>query len=92
LLHAGFGLGLLFNPEDEGDMFLQKGRQLPKYKALYSRRKNSSFSRDFAKLSFAPILWFPARYISITFAFKSNVCFFLGLIAKYRRKFVTTNN
>jgi hypothetical protein len=44
LLHARFRLGLLFSPEDEGDMFLQKGKQLPKY--------NSSFSREFAKTEF----------------------------------------
>jgi hypothetical protein len=39
LLYAGFLLGLLFSPEDGGDMFLQKvGRFSTGYMALYPRR------------------------------------------------------
>jgi hypothetical protein len=39
LLHAGFLLGLLFDPEDEGEMFLRKlGLFSTDYTALYPRR------------------------------------------------------
>jgi hypothetical protein len=39
LLHAGFLLGLLFYPEDGGDMFLRNvGRLSANYTALYPRR------------------------------------------------------
>jgi hypothetical protein len=40
--HAGFLLGLFYNPEDEADMFLRNVGWLPTdYKALYPRRQNS---------------------------------------------------
>jgi hypothetical protein len=36
LLHAGFLLGLFFDPEDGGNMFFQNvGRLSPDYTALY---------------------------------------------------------
>jgi hypothetical protein len=39
LLHAGFLLGLLYSPEDEGNMFLQNiGWLSMDYMALYPRR------------------------------------------------------
>jgi hypothetical protein len=39
LLRAGFLLGLFFDPEDGGDMFLQNVNELSiGYTALYSRR------------------------------------------------------
>jgi hypothetical protein len=50
LYHAVFLLGLLFNSEDEGDIFLRNVRWLSTdYAALYSRRYNSwnyTFSRS----------------------------------------------
>jgi hypothetical protein len=39
LLHAGFLLGLFFDPEDGGDTFLRND-----YMALYPRRQNFSNS------------------------------------------------
>jgi hypothetical protein len=42
--HAGFLLGLFFNPENGGDMFLRNfGWFSTDYKALYSWRQNSSY-------------------------------------------------
>jgi hypothetical protein len=39
MLHAGFLLGLFFDPEDGSDMFLRKvGRLSTDYMTLYSRR------------------------------------------------------
>jgi hypothetical protein len=39
VLHAGFLPGILFNPEDRGDMFLWNvGKLSTDYKSLYSRR------------------------------------------------------
>jgi hypothetical protein len=39
MLHAGFLLGLIFDPEDGGDIFLQNIHSLSTvYTALYSRR------------------------------------------------------
>jgi hypothetical protein len=41
LLHASFSLGLFFDPEDEGDRFLQNvGWLSMDYMALYLRRQN----------------------------------------------------
>jgi hypothetical protein len=41
--HAGFLLGLFFNLEDGGDMFLQNVSSLSMdYMSLYPRRQNSS--------------------------------------------------
>jgi hypothetical protein len=43
LLHAAFLYGLVFHPEDGGDVFLRNvGGHLPDYTALYPRRYNSS--------------------------------------------------
>jgi hypothetical protein len=43
LLHVDFLLGLLFNPEDVGDMFLRNvGCLSPDYTALYPKRQKSS--------------------------------------------------
>jgi hypothetical protein len=43
LLHAGFLLGLLYSPEDRGDVFLPNiGWLSTDYSALYPRRHNSS--------------------------------------------------
>jgi hypothetical protein len=43
LIHAGFLLGLFFDPEDGGDMFLLNiGSLSIDYTALYPRRQNSS--------------------------------------------------
>jgi hypothetical protein len=43
LLYAGFLLGLLFSPEDGGDMFPQKAGPLSTgYMALYPKRQNTS--------------------------------------------------
>jgi hypothetical protein len=43
LLHAGFLLGLFFDPKDGGNMFLRNvGRLSMDYTALYPRRQNSS--------------------------------------------------
>jgi hypothetical protein len=42
--HTGFLLGLFFDPEDGGDMFLQNVSRLSTdYAALYPRRQNSSW-------------------------------------------------
>jgi hypothetical protein len=43
LLYADFLLGLLFDPEDKGDMFFQNvGRLSPNYKALHPIRNKYS--------------------------------------------------
>jgi hypothetical protein len=43
LLHAGFFFGLLFYPEDVGDIFLRNVSCLSTdYTVLYPRRQNSS--------------------------------------------------
>jgi hypothetical protein len=42
LLHAGFFLCLLFDPEDGDDMFSETGLILLDYATLYSKRQNSS--------------------------------------------------
>jgi hypothetical protein len=41
MFHVGFLPGLVFNPDDEGNMFPQNtGRLLLDYMAIYPRRKN----------------------------------------------------
>jgi hypothetical protein len=46
MLHAGFLLGVFFDPEDGGDMFLRNFGLLPTdYMALYHRGQNSSSIR-----------------------------------------------
>jgi hypothetical protein len=48
LLHVEFLLGLLFNPEDGGDMFLLNVYQLsPGYMTLCPRGRNSLIIRKF---------------------------------------------
>jgi hypothetical protein len=43
LFHAGFLLDLLFNPENDSNMFLRNAGCLsPDYMALYTGRENSS--------------------------------------------------
>jgi hypothetical protein len=50
LLHADFSLGLFFDPEDEGDIFLRNvGWLSTNYTELYPRRQNSSFCGLFSK-------------------------------------------
>jgi hypothetical protein len=45
--HDGFLLGLYFDPEDGGDMFLENiGSLSVEYTALYSRRQNSSKTKQ----------------------------------------------
>jgi hypothetical protein len=38
VLLAGYLLGLLFNPEDGGSIFLRNGELLPDYEALHAKR------------------------------------------------------
>jgi hypothetical protein len=46
MFHVGFSLGLFFDPEDGGDMFLRNVTYLPTdYTALYPRRVNSSMKK-----------------------------------------------
>jgi hypothetical protein len=58
LLHAGFLLGLLIDPEDGGDIFLRNiDFPLPDYMALYSRRehcKNLKSNKELSVLCGSP--------------------------------------
>jgi hypothetical protein len=61
LLHAGFLLGLLFDPEDEGDMFVRNiGCLSPRYTAVYPRsHRCENLKYTTAKTnSFFPDLYF----------------------------------
>jgi hypothetical protein len=60
LLYAGFLLGLPFDPEDGGDMFLWiVGWLSPYYMALYFGRENSS--RTLLPLEMSSSAWCPWR-------------------------------
>jgi hypothetical protein len=55
--HAGFVLGLFFDPEDEGDMFLRNvGWLLTAYMALYPRRQNSSKTETLGEGETRPLI------------------------------------
>jgi hypothetical protein len=75
LCQVGFLLGLLFDPDDDGEIFLRNvGRLTTDYMALYPRRQKSSYSEVCnGRTSFFEEMWVSHSLTHIAQPFTSDL-------------------